>query len=119
MLSLNSFVVLNIDDKENLDEAANLALRLDRLNFFVYSKRYLLIGKVLLRGKGKAAVVDNDEEDVEDIGGIGGTPNSSTTNLDSEIPFEDALGIDATYYCINVDQERQCTTACRRFFFNY
>ena len=53
----------------------------------VDSKRCTLIGKVLLKGKGKAVVVDNDEEDVEDIGGVGGTPSSSTINLE----FDDSL----------------------------
>ena len=33
-------------------------------------------------------MVDNDKEDVEDIGGVGGTPSLSTANLD----FEDSLG---------------------------
>ena len=57
MSSLKSFVILDEDDKENFDEASNLALMLDRIDFSVSgypfnSKRYPLIGKVLLRGEG-------------------------------------------------------------------
>ena len=94
--SLKSFVVSNEDDKENFDEASNLDLTLDREDFSVDgypvdSKKNPLIGKVLLRGKGKAAVVDNNEEDVEDIGGVGGTPSSSTTNLESENSLDHAV----------------------------
>ena len=57
----------------------------------VNSKRYPLIGKALFRRKGKAVVVDNDEEDVEDIGGVGGTPSLSTANLDSDDSLNDAV----------------------------
>ena len=35
MSSLKSFVILNEDDKENFDEASNLALMLDRIDFCV------------------------------------------------------------------------------------
>ena len=92
MSSLKSFIILDEDDEENCNEAADLALTLDWVDFpidsyLVDSKRHRLIGKALLRGKGKAALVNDDEEDVEDIGGVGGTPSSSTTNLD----FDDSL----------------------------
>ena len=53
--------------------------------------RYLQIRKALLRGKGKAPLVDDDEKDVEDIGGVGGTPSSSTANLESDDSFDDVV----------------------------
>ena len=92
MSSFKSFVILDEDDKGNFDKATDLALMLDWIdfsidNYLVDSKRYPLIKKALLRGQKKAALVDNDEEDVEDIGGVGGTLSSSTANLD----FDDSL----------------------------
>ena len=50
-----------------------------------------MIRKALLRGKEKAVVVDDDEEDVEDTGGVGGTPSSSTTNLESNDSLKDVV----------------------------
>ena len=96
MLSLKSFVVLDEDDEENFDEASNLALTLDCIDFSVNdypvnSKKYPLIRKALLRGKEKAALVDEEEEDAEDIGGVGGTPSSSTVNLESDDLLDDAV----------------------------
>ena len=94
--SLKSFVVLDKDDEENFDEASDLTLTLDCVDFsidgyLVNSKRYPLIEKALLRGKGNAVVVDNNEEDVEDIGGVDGTPSLSTANLESEDSLEDVV----------------------------
>ena len=88
MLSLKSFVILDEEDKENFDGTYDLGLMLERIDFFVDdypvdSKKYLLIEKALLRGKGKAALVEKEEEDAKDIGGVGGTPSSSTVNLES------------------------------------
>ena len=59
MLSLKSFVVSDKEDEENFDGVSDLALTLDRRDFSVDgypidSKKYPLIGKALLRGKGKA-----------------------------------------------------------------
>ena len=85
MSSLKSFVILDEDDKENFDKATDLALTLDRVDFAINdypidNKTYLQIGKALLRGKGKAPLVDNNKKDVEDIGGVDGTPSSSSLN---------------------------------------
>ena len=62
MSSLKSFVV---SDKENFDKASDLAVTLDRVDFStddypINSKRYPLIEKARLRGKGKAVVVDDN-----------------------------------------------------------
>ena len=89
MSSLKSCVILDDDDEENFVKATDLALTFDQADFSIDSypvnnKRYPLIGKAFLRRKGKATLVNNDEEDVEDIGDVGGTPNSSIANLDSE-----------------------------------
>ena len=65
-----------------------------------------LIGKALLRGKGKAALVEEDEEeDVEDIGAIGGTPSSSTSNLELDDSLDDAvpLGQASVTYSVSED----------------
>ena len=75
---------------------SDLALTLDRRDFSVDgypvdSKKYPLIGKALLRGKGKATLVEEDKEDTEDIGAVGGTPNSSTANLESDDSLDDAV----------------------------
>ena len=96
MLSLKSFVILDEDDEENFDKASDLALTLDNIDFFVdgypvNSKKSPLIKKALLRRKGKAALVDEEEEDTEDIGGVGGTPSSSTMNLESDDLLDDAV----------------------------
>ena len=97
MSSLKSFVMLDKEDKENFDEVSDLALTLDRRDFSldgypVDSKKCPLIGKALLRGKGKAIQVEEEEEeDVEDIGGVGGTPSSSTANLESDDSLDDAV----------------------------
>ena len=70
---------------------------LDRKDFSIDgypidSKKYPLIRKALLRGKGKAVQVDEEEEeDVEDIGGVGGTPSSSTANLESDDLLNDVV----------------------------
>ena len=94
MLSLKSLVILDEDDKENFDKATDVALNLDRVNFAtdgypVDSKTYPLIRKALFRGKGKATLVDNDEEDVEDIRGLGGTPNLDSKDfIDDVVPLE-------------------------------
>ena len=91
----------------------DLALMLDRINFFVDNnpidnKRYLLIGKALLRGKEKATLVNNDREDVEDIGGLDGTPSSSTANLDSDDSLHDVapLGQDNVSHFVSGDFAR-------------
>ena len=60
MTSLKSFVISDEDDEKNSNGASDLALTLDRIDFSidsypVDSKKYPLIGKALLRGKGKAA----------------------------------------------------------------
>ena len=96
MLSLKSFVISDKEDEENFDGVSDLALTLDRRDFSidgypVDSKKYLLFGKALLRRKGKAALVEEDEEDTEDIGAVGGTPSSSTANLESENSLNDAV----------------------------
>ena len=110
LLFLINNVSLDKDNKENFDEASDLALTLDRVDFsvddyLVDSMRYPLIGKVLLRGKEKAAVVDDDEEDVEDIGGVGGSPSSSTVNLRSDDSLNDIvlLGHANNSYSVNGD----------------
>ena len=97
MSSLKSFVISDEEDKENFDGVSNLALTLDYRDFSidsypVDSKKYPLIGKALLRGKGKAVQVEEEEEeDVEDIGGVGGTPSSSTVNLESDNSLDDVV----------------------------
>ena len=96
MSALKSFVISDKDDEENFDEASDLALTLDRIDFFVDSspidnKKYLLIGKALLREKGKAALVEEDEKDAEDIGGVDGTPSSSTVNLKLDDLLDDVV----------------------------
>ena len=96
MSSLKSFVISDEDSEENFDKASDLALTLDRIDFSiddyqVNSKKYPLIGKALLRGKGKPALVDEEEEDAKDIGGVGGTPSSSTVNLELDDSLDDAV----------------------------
>ena len=96
ILSLKSFVISDKEDEENFDGVSDLVLMLDRRDFCVDgysvdSKKYPLIGKALLRGKGKAALVEEDEEDIEDIGAVGGTPSSSTANLESDNSLDDAV----------------------------
>ena len=97
MSPLKSFVISDEKDEENFDEVSDLALTLDRRSFSVdgypvNSKKYPLIRKALLRGKGKAVQVEEEEEeDVEDIGGVGGTPSSSTANLESDDSLDDAV----------------------------
>ena len=98
MSSLKSFVILDEEDEENFDEVSNLALTLDRRDFSVDgypidSKKYPLFGKALLRGKGKAALVEEDEEDIKDIGAVGGTPSSSTANLEFDDSLDDAISL--------------------------
>ena len=102
MSSLKSFVISEEEDEENFDGVSDIALTLDRRDFFVDdypvdSKKYPLIGKALLRGKGKAIQVEEEEEeeeDVEDIGGVGGTPSSSTANLESDDSLDDAVPLE-------------------------
>ena len=96
MSSLKSFVILNKEDKENFDRVSDLAMTLDRRDFSVDgypvdNKKYPLFGKALLREKGKAALVEEDEEDTEDIGAVGGTPSSSTLNLEFNDLLDDAV----------------------------
>ena len=94
--SLKSFVISDEEDEETFDGVSDLALTLDRRDFSVDgypvdSKKYPLIGKALLRGKGKAALVEEEEEDTEDIGAVGGTPSLSTANLESDDSLDDAV----------------------------
>ena len=100
MSSLKSFVISDEEDEENFDGVSDLALTLDRRDFSVDcypvdSKKYPLIGKALLRGKGKAIQVEEEEEeeedDVEDIGSVGDTPSSSTANLELDDSLDDAV----------------------------
>ena len=96
MSSLKSFVISDEEDEENFDGVSDLALTLNRRDFSVDgypvdSKKYPLIRKALLRGKGKAALVEEDEEDTEDIGAVGGTPSLSTANLESNDSLDDAV----------------------------
>ena len=97
MSSLKSFVISDKKDEENFDGVSDLALTLDRSDFSVNgypvdSKKYPLIRKALLRGKVKAVQVEEEEkEDVEDIGVVGGTPSSSTANLESDDSLDDAV----------------------------
>ena len=96
MLSLKSFVISDEEDEENFDWVSDLALTLDRRDFFVEgylidNKKYPLIGMALFRRKEKAVQVEEEEEDVEDIGGVGGTPSSSTANLESNDSRDDVV----------------------------
>ena len=99
MLSLKSFVISDEKDKENFDRVSDLALTLDRRDFSVDgypvdSKKYPLIGKALLKEKGKVVQVEEEEEeeeDVEDIGGVGGTLSSSIANLELDHSLDDAV----------------------------
>ena len=96
MSSLKSFVISDEDDEENFDGASDLAPTLDHIDFsvdgyLVDNKKYPLIGKALLRGKGKATLVEEEEEDVEDIGGVGGTLSLSTVNLELDDSLDDAV----------------------------
>ena len=97
MSSLKSFVISDEEDEENFDRVSDLALTLDCRDFSVDgypvdSKKYPLIRKALLRGKGKAVQVEEEEEeDVEDIGGVGGTPSSSTANLELDNSLDDVV----------------------------
>ena len=101
MSSLKSFVISDEEDEENFDKVSDLALTFDRRDFFIngYSvdnKNYPVIGKALLRGKGKAVQVEEEEEeeeDVEDIGGVGGTPSSSIVNLESNDSLDDVVSL--------------------------
>ena len=113
MSSLKSFVISNEEDEENFNGVSNLALTLDRRDFFVdgyavNSKKYPLIGKALLRGKEKAVQVE--EEDVEDIGGVGGTPSSSTTNLESDDLLDDIVPLRqaSVSHSVSGDFSRPC-----------
>ena len=114
MSSLKSFVIWDEEDEENFDGVSDLALTLDRRDFSVdgypiNSKKYPLIGKALLRGKEKAALVEEDEkEDVEDIGVVGGTPSSSTANLESDDSLDDVvpLGQASVSHSVNRDFSR-------------
>ena len=108
--SLKSFVISDKEDEENFDGVSDLALTLDRIDFSVDgypidSKKYPLIGKALLRGKGKAALVE-EEEDTEDIGGVGGTPSSSTANLELDDSLDDdvPLGQASVSHSVSVDR---------------
>ena len=110
MSSLKSFVISNEEDEENFDGVSDLALTLDRRDFSVDgypvdSKKYPLIRKAFLRGKGKAALVEEDEEDTEDIGAMGGTPSSSTANLESNDSLDDAvpLGLASASHSVSGD----------------
>ena len=49
------------------------------------------MGKALLRGKEKAALVNDEEEEVEDIRGVSGTPSSSIANLESKNSLDDVV----------------------------
>ena len=98
MSSLKSSVISDKEDEENFDRAYDLALTLDRRDFSVdrypvNCKKYPLIGKAFLRGKGKAVQVEEEEEeeDIEDIGGVGGTPSSSIANLESDDSLDDVV----------------------------
>ena len=96
MLSLKSFVISDKEDEENFDGVFDLALTLDRRDFSVDgypvdSKKYPLFRKALFRGKEKAALVEEDKEDTEDIGAMGGTPSSSTANLKSDNSLNDVV----------------------------
>ena len=98
MSSLKSFVISDEEDEENFDGASDLALTLDRIDFsvdgyLIDSKKYPLIEKALLRGKGKAALVEEEEEDAKDIRSVGGTPSSSTVNLESNDLLDDAVSL--------------------------
>ena len=93
---MKSFVILDEEDEENFVGASDLALTLNRIDFFVDgylvdSKKYPLIGKALLRGKGKATMVEEEEKDAEDIGGVDGTLSSSIVNLESDDSLDDAV----------------------------
>ena len=97
MSSLKSFVISDEEDEENFDGVFDLALTLDCRDFSideypVDNKKYPLIGKALLRGKGKVVQMEEEEEeDVEDIGGVGGTLSSSTPNLELDDLLDDAV----------------------------
>ena len=96
MSSLKSFVLFDEEDKENFDGVSDLALTLDCRDFSVDgypvdSKKYPLFGKALLRGKGKAALVEEDEEHTKYIGAVGGTPSLSIANLESDDSLDDVV----------------------------
>ena len=100
MSSLKSFVISDEEDEENFDGVSDLALTLDCRDFSVDGypvdrRKNPLIGKALLRRKEKAVQVEEEKEkeDVEDIGGVDGTPSLSTTNLESDDLLDDIVAL--------------------------
>jgi len=110
MLSFNSFVILDEDDQANFDDLINLAWRINLIDFAINSypvdvKRYLKVGKALLKGKGKAPSVEDEEEDEEESGDLGGTPSLSTRHRGSETLVDDTTAHQYGSFGHDADEE--------------
>lgn len=65
MLSLNTFVISDDNDSNDLSEAESSGLELDQLDFFidgyyVDERRFPVLGKALLKGKARAQEENED-----------------------------------------------------------
>ena len=66
------------------------------------------MGRPFLEGRGRRQGVEEEEEDAEDIRGVGGTPSSSTVNLESDDSLDDIvpLGQASVSHSVNSDFAR-------------
>ena len=98
MKSLESFVVSDHDHDHDFDEAFELGLTLDCLDFTtdgypVDEQRYPRLGKAVSKGKGKAEE-DAAGREEEDIVAAGGSISSSTIHIDDNDSVDEAVAME-------------------------
>ena len=96
MLSLETFVISDYDDEDDIDDALNEGKSLDPLDFSVDGypvdeKIYPMVAKANAKGKSRARADEDDEFEEEDIPTRADTSTSSAFDVSAEESQADAI----------------------------
>jgi hypothetical protein len=99
MLSLETFVISDSDDEDDIDDALNEGKGLDPLDFSVDGypvdeKIYPMVAKAIAKGKSRAHADEDEEVEEEDIPTREDTPTSSAFDVSTEESQADATPLD-------------------------
>lgn len=118
MLDLDAFCISHKVDEVYFDDAADVALTLDKIDFdvdgyHVDERRFPQLGKALLKGKGKAASDFAEEDEDEERSNVAGSPNPRVL-MSEDDPMEDSDDVVPPQRLSETQSEAGDTTALSR-----